>query len=159
MAPSLIALSTAFVLVTALLAAVALRARLSFGIRAVLVGLAAAAYLLHLAGLPGLAGWPSRQTLPGHFDVLGTRVVEPGREDAEGRIELWVRVPGETASRLYLLPYSPPLHEQADGASRRLAEGRAQRGRSQSGSRGGGGNDEIVIDDRPPTRLPSKSRP
>lgn len=159
MATALIWHSVAFVVVTALLVSVLARARVPLPWRLTVTLLAGGAYIAHYNGLMALTGWPTGESLPAEFDVLGTRVLEPSRDGKEsGRIELWIRAPGDTESRLFRLPYSAGLHEQAADARRRLAEGRDQRGRSHAARKGGTGEGAVSIEDKPPPRLPSKRR-
>jgi hypothetical protein len=157
-ATALIWHSAAFVVITALILLLVVRARLHFRWRLALAILAGAAYLAHYSGLNALTGWPTGTSLPAEFDVLGTRVVEPGRgSNAPGHIELWIREPGNRDSRLFTIPYEPAAHEEASRAQQRLAEGRRQRGRPASSS-GSDGQGSVVIEDKPPPRLPSKRR-
>ncbi|KAA3630672.1 MAG: hypothetical protein DWQ08_05940 [Proteobacteria bacterium] len=149
--------SLSFVAVTAALLAILIGARLSFRWRLAVVAAASAAYIVHYAGLDALTGWPSRVPLDGTFDVLGARVVEPGRAGNEpGHVELWIHRDGERESRLFRLPYSDALHETASRARAGLDAGRPQRGRREPGNLGGSGGGSVRIADKPPPRLPAK---
>lgn len=150
--------SVAFVIVTALLAILLIGPRLPFVLRLCLTLAAGAAYLVHYVGLESLTGWPSRAPLAGEFDVLGTRVVEPDRTSGrQGHVELWIRRDGAEESRLFRLPYTEPLHDEAARARAGLDDGRAQRGRASASSAGGTGEGSVRIGDKPPPSLPTKS--
>jgi hypothetical protein len=158
-AQALIWHSLAFVVVTALLLAVLIRARLAFATRLLITVAAATAYLLHYAGLEALTGRPTGTGLPEEFDVLGTRIVEPRRSNGEpGRIELWIREAGSRESRLHRLPYSSATHEEVNRASSRMRRGLDQQGRVESTDGTQPDQSAVRFEDKPPPRLPSKVR-
>ncbi len=148
-------LSIEFVTVTALLLAVAVRARMALGWRLLLSVGAAIAYFVHLGALEDLAGRPRPGPLPAEFEVLGTRIVEPRPGSADtGFIELWIRPRAGIDSRLYRLPYETGLAERVAAAGDRLGEGRPQVGRR--GNDGSPAAAQVSFGDRPPPRLPPK---
>jgi hypothetical protein len=70
--------------------------------------------------LSDFEGWPTGQALPDGARFLHAEVREPYQDDPGA---IYVLVATETEPRLYVLPYSRPLHEQTHRASERAKRG------------------------------------
>ena len=120
-------------------------------------------YIGHYLGTEQLAGWPSQQTPPAEFRLLGQQISEPDkREGTAGFIRLWTQQPGAQRSRLYELPYSKQLHQQLVAAQARQAQGKQQMGRRKGGAAGKPAEDgsapaQYEFFDRKAPRPPAKS--
>ena len=116
-----------------------------------------------------IAGTPSTDALPEHFEMVAALVDEPS-ENRPGALYVWVsELPGEKAKvepRAYRLPYTKKLHREISEGQQRGKGGADQMGTAEPkpGPAGGGflglkpGNDEqeITISDLPAPRLPQK---
>lgn len=114
-------------------------------------------------GVASLAGWPTRGTVPDSFELVFADVREPDNlRDDDGRIHLWVRLPGDPRPRAYALDYTRDLHQMLFDARQRLQQGIRQSGRVQGRESDGNGASignalELVVEDLPPIVLPPKN--
>lgn len=155
-------LVVAYLLPMLLLALLLLRNRLRQWHIALLLAVLPLFYILHYQGVGELAGWPTTETLPDRFRLLGQQVTEPDRRSGDaGNIRLWVQAEHQASSRLYQVPYSRELHQQLATAEKRASQGMQQEGvrrRGGENSQGAPGerDERIEIRDRPRTSPPSK---
>lgn len=119
---STLLLTLAFLFLAGLVLLALLDARLPWRIKAALIVASALAAALFAYGVQGLRGYPVPTTvLPERFSLLWSVVREPSPGDP-GAIHAWVRVPGEEP-RVFILPYSRPLHERMEQARTRAKDG------------------------------------
>lgn len=82
----------------------------------------------------GLVGWSAASAMPGRFEVLWTRVVEPNvSQQFPGAIHLWVEALDEHnlpsgEPRAFVVPYSVALAQKASAAQAEIKKGNAQAG-------------------------------
>jgi hypothetical protein len=144
----IVTLSVAYALVGALLLAVLVYARLHWSVKAVVVVVTSAFYVVSFGGMRGLLGWASQERLPVSFKLLKSRIVEPhSLEGDPGSIYLWVEELDEDnrpsgVPRAYRVPYSDALAEKTHTAENEIAAGHPQGGRAADF----GGGDGTIID-------------
>ena len=150
-------LSLSYVALLLILGIVLIFSNLTLLKKALLVFVCAGFYIIHYSGLLGITGWPTREPLPDHFDIISMRAIEPDlKGQGDGKIELWIKTPGTDRSRLHVLPYSKQLHQEVLKAQLRQARGNAQRGRTNRNATGSGAPGSIEIRDREVSKLPRK---
>ncbi len=129
-----IALSTSYALIGALLLVVLAYARLPWTVKALAVVVISAFYIVSFNATRGLLGWASVDSLPPAFKLLQARIVDPHSLDGDpGSIYLWVEaLDGDNRPsgipRAYRLPYSEKLAERIDHAADQIAAGHPQQG-------------------------------
>ncbi len=129
-----IALSTSYALIGALLLIVLAYARLPWTVKALAVVVISAFYIVSFNATRGLLGWASVDSLPPAFKLLQARIVDPhSLEGNPGSIYLWVEaLDGDNRPsgipRAYRLPYSEKLAESIDHAADQIAAGHPQQG-------------------------------
>jgi hypothetical protein len=154
-----VALSTGYALIGALLLAVLVYARLPWPVKAVAVVVTSAFYIVSFVGTRGLMGWASDDKLPAAFKLLQARIVDPNSLEGDpGSIYLWVETldDGNRPSgipRAYRLPYTSSLAEKTDKAMGEIAAGRAQGGRAADFGAGEGTLLEAVREYITPTAI------
>jgi hypothetical protein len=154
-----VALSTGYALIGALLLAVLVYARLPWPVKAVAVVVTSAFYIVSFVGTRGLMGWASDDRLPAAFKLLQARIVDPNSLEGDpGSIYLWVETldDGHRPSgipRAYRLPYSNALAEKTDKAMGEIAAGRPQGGRAADFGAGEGTLLEAVREYITPTAI------
>lgn len=121
-----------------------------------------AVYFLHWMGLNETKGWPSDETLPTQFELIGADIIESNPlKSIEGNINLWIRPQEDGLPRAYTLPYTRALHEKLFETKKRIAQGKRQIGllsdesTGQSGTSIGGGR-RLGFRDAPRKHLPPK---
>jgi len=165
-------LVTAFVLVALLLLVVCLYARISWHIKAALVGVVSAFYLVTYYSIPPLLGWPTDAELPQRFNLVALFVQEPDKATGDtGEIFLWLtdleRGPGRDEPRAYRVPFSADLHAKVAEAGTKMRKGLPQLGelvdenlgpnaRPTDESRGGQQSIAIEFFDLPDPLFPEK---
>ena len=116
-------LAAGYALLAALLLLVVLRAPLDWRLKGALVALSMGFAVLGDRAWRDLQGWPATRLPPEDMRVLATHIVEPNRQtDDPGAIYVWGVV--DATPRAFRLPYSPPLHDDADNAQRSRRRGR-----------------------------------
>jgi hypothetical protein len=143
-------LSVSYALIGALLLVVLIYARLPWWAKAAVIVVTSAFYIASFIGTRGLLGWASAERLPATFKLLQARIVEPHSVEGDpGSIYLWIEEldDGNRPSgipRAYRIPYSDSLAGRTDQATREIAAGRPQGGRTADFGSGEGGLIEAV---------------
>lgn len=159
----LILISISYIAVIVLICWLGFGKRLSVTSKILIAILLPLVYFLHWTGLQESKGWPSDQTLPTQFELIGADIQEPNSlKDIKGNIHLWIRPEDNGAPRAYALPYSRDLHKKLFDTKRRIAQGRRQIGLlyDQSSGQSGvniGGNMKLGFRNAPRKRLPPKN--
>lgn len=99
--------------------------------------------------ISGLVGWPSASAMPGRFNLVATRMVEPNEARGEaGHIYLWVEEIDEnqfiiSAPRAYEVPFKLELAFEVDKAQEVLDGGGSVMGEldTEKTETSGGGSD------------------
>ena len=104
-------LVAAYVIVALLLISLNLYTRWSWRVKALLIGIVSALYLVTYYSLPPLLGWPADEELPQRFNLVAVYVTEPDKSTgAEGEIFLWAtdmaQGPRGAEPRAYRVPFS-----------------------------------------------------
>ncbi|HVJ43723.1 MAG TPA: hypothetical protein VM639_19630 [Dongiaceae bacterium] len=134
---SILCLSVAYVLLSALLLVVMARLPLPRLAKIAAILAASIFYVVVFFATQGLLGWSAPVALPPHFQVLWTRVIEPNPARQEpGAVHLWLEELDDAnlpsgVPRAYLLPYSPDLARQVSAAQQQIEQGHPQGGRAQ----------------------------
>ncbi len=134
-------LITAYVLVAVLLLGVNLYSSWSWPVKAGLIIIVSAFYVISYFSFPPLLGWPTKSALPENFRLVAVYVNEPDKVSGEeGEIYIWATEITTSTSkpRAYRLPFSPELHTKVVTASKKLAEGMQQVGEVVSGEKKSG---------------------
>ena len=121
--PDVWPLVAGYALLAALLLLVLLRAPADWRLKGALVALSMGFAALGDQAWRDLQGWPATQLPPEDMRVLATHIVEPNRQTGDpGAIYVWGVA--DMTPRAFRLPYSPPLHDDADNAQRSHRRGR-----------------------------------
>jgi hypothetical protein len=137
MTTTLLAVSAAYVVMSVLLLATGLTSPLRWWVKAAAITVTSLFFIEAFFATKGLLGWPGSGRLPGKFQLLWTRVVEPDPQlhDA-GSIFLWVEEVDENnvptgTPRSYRLAYSKPLAEKSLKARDEIMSGNPQEGTAE----------------------------
>jgi hypothetical protein len=151
LASDIVWLSIAYALLGVLLLVICVFARIPWPMKAGLVVVTSAFYVVSFFATRGLLGWSSPDPLPAQFKLLDARIVEPHSLDSEpdGVIHLWVEALDDNnfpsgVPRAYRLPYNVHLAEKAEAAVKASAEGKPQGGRTADFGSGEGGSAPAV---------------
>lgn len=131
-------LTMAYAALGALLLMVLVRVSISRAAKLAAIGIMAALNVGVFFWTQALLGWSSATAVPGQFQLLWARVVEPNpARGLAGAIHLWVEALDENnipsgEPRAYVLPYSPGLAVKAADAQSEIKKGTPQGGRSQT---------------------------
>ena len=142
---SIVVLSVGYALIGALLLMILVYARLDWRIKATVVTVTSAFYIVSFIGVRGLLGWASNDRLPPRFKLLQARIVEPHSLAGDpGSIYLWVEALDDDnrpsgIPRAFRVPYSDKLAETTDKAISDIAAGHPQGGRAADYGSGQGG--------------------
>lgn len=142
---SIVVLSVGYALIGALLLMILVYARLDWRIKATVVTVTSAFYIVSFIGVRGLLGWASNDRLPPRFKLLQARIVEPHSLAGDpGSIYLWVEALDDDnrpsgIPRAFRVPYSDKLAEKTDKAISDIAAGHPQGGRAADYGSGQGG--------------------
>ena len=145
LASDIILLSIAYALLGVLLLVVCVFAKVPWPVKAGLIVLTSAFYVVSFFATRGLLGWSSTDPLPPKFKLLGARIVEPhSLEGDPGAIHLWVEALDDDnfptgVPRAYRLPYDGRLADKTEAAIRASADGKPQGGRTADFGNGQGG--------------------
>jgi hypothetical protein len=138
-------LAIGYALLGVVLLSILVFARLAWPIKATLIVLTSAFYVVNFIEARALLGWSSIDPLPPRFKLLSARIVEPHSLAGEpGAIHLWIEELDDDnfpsgVPRAYRLPYSAKLAERAEAAIKASAEGKPQAGRTADFGTGQGG--------------------
>jgi hypothetical protein len=159
LASDIILLSIAYALLGVLLLVVCVFAKVPWPVKAALVVLTSAFYVVSFFATRGLLGWSSADPLPPKFKLLGARIVEPhSLEGDPGAIHLWVEALDDDnfpsgVPRAYRLPYDAHLAERTEAAVRASADGVPQGGRTADFGNGQGGNAQATAREATPSTI------
>jgi hypothetical protein len=137
MTPTVLAISAAYVVIGVLLLTVALASRLAWWVKAAAIVVTSAFFVEAFFATKSLLGWPQSGQLPGHFQLLWVRVVEPDLKSSNpGAIYLWIEEVDENnvpdgVPRSYRLPYSRPLADKSAKARSEIMSGKPQQGSAE----------------------------
>jgi hypothetical protein len=140
-----LAMGLGYAVLGLVLLAVLMFARIDWRVKAGLIVLTSAFYILDYQGARSLLGWASPEALPGTFKLLGARIIEPHSLAGDrGAIFLWVEeIDADNFPsgdpRLYRLPYDAELAERTEAAVKASANGTPQGGRTADAGAGTGG--------------------
>jgi hypothetical protein len=126
-------LVAAYVLVALLLLILCLYTPWSWRVKAAMVALVSAFYLVTYYSMPPLLGWPTAADLPKRFNLVAIFVNEPDKTTgAPGEIFLWATdlASGPTGAepRAYRVPFSNELHTRVVEAGNKMRKGLPQVG-------------------------------
>jgi hypothetical protein len=128
-------------------------------VKAGLIALTSAFYVVSFFATRGLLGWSSTDPLPPKFKLLGARIVEPhSLEGDPGAIHLWVEALDDDnfpsgVPRAYRLPYDAHLAEKTEAAIKASADGKPQGGRTADFGNGEGGTAEATAREITPSTI------
>jgi hypothetical protein len=165
-------LIAAFVLIALLLIGVNLYSSFSWRVKAMLIVLVSAFYIVTYYSFPPLMGWPTDTELPKRFNLVAIYVEEPDKTTGDaGEIYLWLtdlrKGPGRNRPRAYRVPFDGELHAKVVEAGTKLRKGLPQLGelvdenlgpqaRPTDESRGGQKTVDIEFFDLPDPLFPEK---
>jgi hypothetical protein len=156
---TVLAMGLSYTLVGLTLLILLVFARLDWRMKAGLIVLMSAFYIVDYQGARSLLGWASPEALPPNFKLLGARIVEPHSLAGDaGAIFLWVeeidaRNFPSGDPRLYRLAYDVKLAERTEAAVKASAEGKPQGGRTADTGAGTGGAVEATQREVTPSTL------
>ncbi|MBR0696405.1 hypothetical protein [Bradyrhizobium lablabi] len=144
----IVTLSIAYAVIGALLLIVLVYARLHWSLKAAVVIVTSAFYVISFGGMRGLLGWATTDRLPASFKLLQARIVEPhSLEGDPGSIYLWVEELDQdnrpsAIPRAFRVPYTDALAEKTHTAENEIKAGHPQGGRAADF----GGGDGTIMD-------------
>ena len=169
---SQVGLIAAYVLIALLLIAVTLYAQFSWRIKAGLIAIVSAFYIVTYFSFPPLLGWPTDEELPKRFNLVAIFVQEPDKTTGDpGEIFLWLtnleRGARRNEPRAYRVPFNDELHAKVVEAGTKMRKGLPQLGevvdenlgphaRPTDESRGGQETTNIEFFDLPDPLFPDK---
>ena len=134
MLTTVLAISAAYVVLGVLLLVMGLKAPLHWRWKALAIVVSCVFFVNVFFETRSLLGWPGTGKLPGNFQLLWVRVVEPDKRIADpGAIYMWVEeidannVP-VGVPRSYRLPYSRSLADKTQKAREQIVAGNPQAG-------------------------------
>jgi hypothetical protein len=152
-------LAIGYALLGVVLLLIVVFARLAWPIKAGLIALTSAFYVVNFVETRALLGWSSIDPLPARFKLLSARIVEPHSLAGDpGAIHLWVEELDENnfpsgVPRAYRLPYDAKLAERAEAAIKASAEGKPQGGRTADFGTGQGGAGQATAREETPSSI------
>ena len=165
-------LIAAYVLVALLLVGVTLFTSFSWRVKAILIVMVSAFYLVTYHSFPPLLGWPTDADLPKRFNLVAIYVQEPDKTTGDaGTIFLWAtdleNGPSRAEPRAYRVPFNGDLHAKVVEAGTKMRKGLPQLGeivdenlgpnaRPTDESRGGQKTVDIEFFDLPDPLFPEK---
>jgi hypothetical protein len=133
----LLAISAAYVVMSVLLLAAGLASPIRWWVKAAAIVVTSLFFVEAFFATKSLLGWPGSGRLPGKFQLLWTRVVEPDPKmhDA-GSIFLWVEEVDENnvpvgTPRSFRLPYTKPMADKSLKARDEIMSGNPQEGTAE----------------------------
>lgn len=140
----ILGLSIAFALLAVLLLVIALRARIPWPLKIIMVLVTSAYYCVTFFRIEGLFGWSATAPLPPQFQLLWARIVEPNPLDRDpGAVHIWVEeldaanLPNGRP-RAHRLPYSATLAAKVLAARDEIMKGHPIGGRAADYGTGNG---------------------
>jgi hypothetical protein len=137
MTATLLAISAAYVVLSVLLLWASLTSPLRWWVKAAAIVVASLFFVEAFFSTKSLLGWPGTGRLPGRFQLLWTRVVEPDPKihDA-GSIFLWVEEVDENnvplgTPRSFRLAYTKPMADKTLKARDEIMSGNPQEGTAE----------------------------
>jgi len=126
-------LVAAYVLIAVLLLGVSIRSDWSWKVKAAVIMLTTAFYLVTYFAYPQILGWPTAEKPPQKFRLLASYIERPDKNrGVSGAIYLWLAGIDDLSSplppRAYRFAYSDTLHERVLNATSKLNKGMAQLG-------------------------------
>lgn len=126
-------LITAYILLAVLLLSVNLYSKWSWQVKTITIIITSTFYIVSYFSFPPLLGWPTKQTLPSHFQLLAAEVHQPNKLTGEkGTVYVWLKeiedITRNILPRSYMLPYSNSLHEEIIKAQAKINRGIPQLG-------------------------------
>jgi hypothetical protein len=152
-------LSIAYALLGVLLLVICVFAKVPWPVKAGLIVVTSAFYVVSFFATRGLLGWSSTDPLPPKFKLLGARIVEPHSLAGDsGAIYLWVEALDDDnyptgVPRAFRLPYNVRLAEKTEAAVTASANGLPQGGRTADYGNGQGGNAEATAREATPSTI------
>jgi hypothetical protein len=152
-------LAISYALLGVVLLAILTFAKLSWPIKASLIAVTSAFYVVNFFASRALLGWSSIDSLPPRFQLLQARIVEPHSLAGDaGAIHLWVEELDKDnfpsgVPRAYRLPYDARLAERTEAAVKASADGKPQGGRTADFGTGGGGEADAAAREVTPTSI------
>jgi hypothetical protein len=137
MTTTILAICAAYVALAVLALSMGLTARLAWWLKAVAIVVTSVFFVEAFFATKSLLGWPGTGQLPGKFQLLWTRVVEPDAKTGDrGAVYLWVEEVDENnvpsgLPRSFRLPYSRPLADRSIKARDAIMSGTPQEGTAE----------------------------
>jgi hypothetical protein len=137
MTTTLLAISAAYVVMSVLLLAVGLTSPLRWWVKAAAIIVSSVFFVEVFFSTQSLLGWPGSGRLPGKFQLLWTRVVEPDPKIHDpGAIYFWVEEVDENnvptgTPRSFRLGYTKPMADKALKAKDEIMSGNPQEGTAE----------------------------
>jgi len=159
----ILSLSIAYAMLGVLLLAICVLTRLPWPIKAAVVVVTSAFYVVAFFSTRSLLGWSSVDSLPPRFKLLSARIVEPHSLEGEsGAIHLWVEELDDDnrpsgVPRAYRLPYNAKLAERTEAAISASANGKPQGGRTADFGNGEGGQADATAREVTPSMVTTTS--
>ncbi len=168
---AIIGLTLTYVALAALLLGIFMLARVPAWLKSCCLLMISGFYYLTWYSYAGLLGWPTRQALPEHFQLLASSITEPDQSHGEaGHIHLWLNAFEDNRPvaepRAYVIPYDLKIHAALDEALSKQRQGKIQLGRRvivsndeshpTDTSRLGQKREGIEFSDLPEQELPEK---
>src|SRR5262245_61328646 len=138
MTSTVLAITIAYVVVAVLVLVIGLTARLAWWVKAVAIVVTSVFFIEAFFATRGLLGWPGVGQLPGKFQLLWVRVIEPDRKTGHrAAIYLWVEEVDENnvpdgVPRSFRIPFSRRLADRAIEARDEIMRGRPQQGSAEA---------------------------
>jgi hypothetical protein len=130
-------LVAAYVLMAVVLLGVGMRSAWSWKVKAAVIMLTTAFYLVTYFAYPQILGWPTAEKPPQKFRLLASHIERPDKNrGVSGVIYLWLAGIDDLSSplppRAYRFAYSDTLHQRVLNATSKLNRGIAQLGEFES---------------------------
>jgi len=128
-----ISMGLAYTLLGGLLLLMLMKTSYHWGIKATMVVIVSAFYVINIQSLQGVLGWPIKKEMPKNFRLISSQVYEPNKlTSSKGKIYLWVastdKRAGLTRPRAFELVYTSDLHSKLVKAKRQMQNGIPQIG-------------------------------
>jgi hypothetical protein len=162
---SIVALSVAHATLGVLLLVIALRTTLAWWLKAGLVIVTCAFFVVAFDQTRDLLGWPATRAMPARFQLLWARVVEPSRAYNEpGAIYMWVEELDENnvpsgLPRAFKVRYTRPLADKVDKARGEIVTGTPQEGSAEdmeASELDANAGNQARLETQPPTGEPPR---